>query len=80
MTQRGYLDGCRVSYNGRLFPIFFVDQTRLGQEFDRNKRDGHPFFAEPGLVVVEEVTLDNLLKTVEALAGEGYFDEMQQDR
>jgi hypothetical protein len=61
--------------DGSRHRMTFFCMTRLSQEFDANCQAGQPFFAEPGLVILEEVTLPNMEATARTLAAEGFFEE-----
>jgi hypothetical protein len=59
--------------DGSRHRLTFYDLTRLSQTLEDEARDGRPFFAEPGLVVLSEVTRANMESAAAALADEGYF-------
>ncbi|WNG52083.1 hypothetical protein F0U60_54240 [Archangium minus] len=54
--------------------VMSIDMTRLSQELADNCREGRPFFAEPGLIILEEVTRSRMEAAVRTLAAEGFFD------
>ena len=77
MTDRGYVSHVYVVTKGeRYFPVFFYDPLRLGQDLNQEIKLGRPFIAEPGMIVVPEVTLEAMTKAVEALYADGYFDHL----
>src|SRR5258705_9349506 len=47
--------------------VFFYSPTRLAQDLEADTKAGHPYVAEPGLVVVPEVTLPYMEAAVEQL-------------
>ena len=58
--------------DGRRFSVHFFDHIRLGQEL-ANARAPR-YISEPGMIVLEEVTYENMLSSVRALASCGYFE------
>jgi hypothetical protein len=60
--------------DGSRHPMTFYNMTRLRQTLDDERGQGKPFFSEPGLVVVDEVTLDNMEAAARELAEQGFFD------
>jgi hypothetical protein len=61
---------------GRLYPVFFYDPTRLQQDLTEGIRCGHPFIADPGMIVVPEITPTAMRDAVDGLVGEGFFDHL----
>jgi len=60
--------------DGSRHRLTFYDVTRLSQTLDDESRTGRPFLADPGLIVLTEVTLANMEGAVRVLAKEGFFD------
>ena len=54
--------------------VVFYDLVRLSQTFEAESRSGRPFFAEDGLIILEEVTRANMENAARRLADEGFFD------
>jgi hypothetical protein len=72
--DRGYWGHSFVELpNGETRPVVFYDATRIAQDLKEETVQGRPFIAERGLIVLEAVTLHNMSKAVERLAGEGFF-------
>jgi hypothetical protein len=61
---------------GRLYPLFFYDAIRLQQDLEESSKHGRPFVAEPGMIVLREITLDAMKRAVEQLGREGFFDHL----
>ena len=75
---RGYLAGLIVQLeDGSRFSMFFVDPVRLRQELDDEVRAGHPYFTEPNMVVLPEVTGQAVKDAVEHLFNEGFFKRLK---
>src|SRR5947207_3716361 len=75
--SRGYLSHVLVQLGeGRLYPLFFYDAVRLQQDLDESAKHGRPFVADPGMIVVQEVSLDAMKHAVEQLSREGFFDHL----
>lgn len=60
--------------NGTRHRVTFYDVTRLSQTLDDECAAGRRFFTEPGLIVVPEVTAENMEAAARTLATEGFFD------
>jgi hypothetical protein len=74
---RGYLSHVMVELDGgRLYPIFFYDVVRLQQDLEESAKHGRPFIADPGMIVVEEITPESMKHAVEQLGGERFFDHL----
>ena len=74
MTPKGHLSGLIVRLDdGSRYELNFIDPVRLAQELEMDTQTGTPYFAEPGLVVIPEVTLAAVRSAVERLAAEGFF-------
>jgi hypothetical protein len=75
MPLRGYCSDVVVELsNGSRFPLYFYDPVRLKQTLESDVQNGHPYYAEPGLVVVPEVTLEYIRQAVAGLHKAGFFD------
>jgi len=73
--DRGYWGHSFVKLpNGETHPVVFYDAIRLAQDLEEEAAQGRPFIAERGLVVLESVTLHNMVAAVERLAAEGFFE------
>src|SRR5689334_131412 len=78
MTARGYLSDVTVRLGGgRTYSLVFLDVVRLRQTLEDDTALGRPYFAEPGLVVLPEVTRDAVLRAVEGLRRDGYFKHLK---
>ena len=75
MTPRGYVSHVYVvTETGQYYPVFFYDPVRLSQDLEENMKNGlYPFVAEPGMIVVPEVTIEAMISAVEILHRGGYF-------
>src|SRR5262245_17603060 len=78
MTPRGYLSGGEIELDdGRRFPVTFFDPVRLSQDLEEMGRNGEPAFIEPALVVVPEVTREQILRTLPELVRQGFFEHLK---
>lgn len=77
MTVKGFLNGVIVRSRGLRYPVYFIDPIRLQQDLAAETEMGCPYFTEPGLIVLPEVTLRAVETAVERLWGEGYFDTLK---
>lgn len=75
--DRGYLSHVLVEIEAqRLYPVFFYDPVRLAQELAMNAKHGEPFVAETGMIVLTEITIENMRDAVNALFKEGFFERL----
>src|SRR2546429_4900698 len=74
MAMRGHLSNVVVRLDdGSRYELHFIDPVRLGQELALDAQAGTPYFAEPGLIVLPEVTLPAVRAAIERLAPGRYF-------
>jgi hypothetical protein len=75
--SRGYLSHVFVELDeGELYPVFFYDLTRLQQDMAENIRAGHPFLADPGMIIVPQISPQAMKDVVDRLNEEGFFDHL----
>src|SRR5262249_2127666 len=77
MSARGYLSHATVELAaGQRYPVCFYDPVRLRQDVEMGAKSGEPCVAEPGLIVVPQVTREEIIRAVEYLADTGYFSHL----
>jgi hypothetical protein len=77
---RGYLAYSSVELsNGARYPVVFYDPVRLQQDLEVEVSDGRAFIAEPGMIVVPEVTLDRMQAAIDRLFQDGFFDSLKSE-
>jgi hypothetical protein len=75
VTFRGYLSHAQVELaDGRVVPVYFSEVTRLGQDLEILAANDEPFFAEPGLILLHDISLESMSRSVQVLARRGFFD------
>jgi 23S rRNA A2030 N6-methylase RlmJ len=75
---RGFLRGVLVESGAHdVYEVTFIDPVRLQQELEDESAAGRPFFTEPGLVVVQEVTREAIEDAVRRLWESHFFDRLQ---
>jgi len=75
VSQKGWCGIVMVELpEGGTVDVFFYSPTRLAQDLEADTKAGHPYLAEPGLIVVPEVTLAYMQVAVEQLHEQGYFE------
>ena len=80
MADKGYLSNVRVrSAAGPTYVVNFIDPVRLQQDLAAEAEAGVPYFAEPNLVVLTEVTRDVIETAVNRLWDEGFFLSLKPD-
>lgn len=77
-NNKGWLAGVVVELDdGSLYPLFFYDPVRLRQDLECEAGQGRPYLAEPGLIILPEVTPEAINRAVHDLARDGYFTHLQ---
>jgi hypothetical protein len=77
VASKGYLTDVVVQFlNGTAYTMYFVDLTRLQQDFQSELECGNNFFAEPNLVVLSKVTPEDIETAIEKLVAQGFFNEL----
>jgi hypothetical protein len=66
--------------DGERYALYFSDPIRLQQDVDEATQEGKPCFAEPGLIIVPEVTVQAIQDAVQFLWKQGFFTALQPDR
>lgn len=59
--------------DGSRHPVVFYDAVRLQQDLAEEAKLGTPFIADRGIIVLTEVSLDNMKAAVNHLRRSGYF-------
>jgi hypothetical protein len=75
---KGYLSGVVVQLpDGPRYELFFIDPIRLQQEPEWSAQVGDPFFTEPNMIILPEVTAESIRQAVDRLARQHYFQQMK---
>ena len=72
---KGFVD-VEVAHSGARYRLSFVDLANVKQGLNEGQRNGLTYFTEPGMVVVHEVTKDNVSKAVDQLVDQGFFNAL----
>jgi hypothetical protein len=76
--SKGYLADVVVRLeNGSGYRLYFIDLVRLGQNLEDDTRVGRSYYAEPGLVVLREVTTEAIRDAVAGLYRDGFFRHLK---
>ena len=76
--SKGYLQGVRVELpDGSMYPIYLYDPVRLAQDLESDVKWGSGVIAEPGLIVIPELTRVAIVRTVEELVRQRFFDHLK---
>lgn len=77
--SRGYLSHVAVELDdGARYPVIFYDPVRLQQDLDERTKHGWPYLADPGMIVVPEVTLEHMKHAIARLEKEGFFSHLRE--
>jgi hypothetical protein len=79
LPMKGWLSTQLEFEDGRRYSVYFSDPIRLQQDLEGLVASGSPCFAEPGLIVLPEVTVDAIRDTVQFLWKQGFFKELKAD-
>ena len=72
---KGWLDNVKVTKeNGKEYLLSFYDPARLAQDLEEEIKMGKAGIVEKGLMVIKEVTKENIEKAIEQADREGYFE------
>jgi len=79
LAPHGYRGDVVVEFaNGETFPIYFYEPTAVSEVLESNAKWGFGrFVAEPGLVVIPEISLANMKSAVAELIETGYFSHLR---
>jgi hypothetical protein len=78
--SKGWLSAHVETNDGSCFSVYFSDPVRLQQDLEQNVRLGKPFLAEPGMIILPEVTVEAVHEVVHALCEQGFFTHLQPER
>jgi hypothetical protein len=72
--EKGWLRGVEVRFAaGNVQSLFFYDPVRLAQDLEAETKQGKPFIAVPGLIVIPEITREAIVDVVAKLVDSGSF-------
>lgn len=77
---KGWLSAQVELDNGCRYAVYFSDPVRLQQDMDEAIHNGRPCFAEPGLIIVPEVTVQTIQDAVQFLWKQGFFASLKTDQ
>ena len=79
-SLKGWLSAEVELEDGSRCDVYFSDPVRLQQDLDEALSSGRPCFAEPGLIVVPEVTAEVIENATRFLWRQGFFTHLQTCR
>ncbi len=75
--SRGYLSHVIVKLNSSSYDVVFYDCVRLAQDMEYHRTEqGGGCIAEPGLIILDAVTVPNITRAVTTLVDGGYFSHL----
>jgi hypothetical protein len=78
MPLKGYLSNVEVGLvDGRRFVVNLIDPIRLAQDLEVETATGRPYLAEPGLIILPEVTTRSIREAIYSLWREGFFETLK---
>jgi hypothetical protein len=76
-SSRGYRGDIYVNIGGNYYNLAIYDIVRLQQDFEAEIQSYDFFSIEPNLIIVEEVTIVNIKKTIEKISRQKYFEKIK---
>jgi hypothetical protein len=73
---KGWLDVRVRLENGSVYKLSFYDPVRLRQTLDDQLEHGLSHYTEPGLVLLTEVTTENVKRAVAELVKDDFFSTL----
>jgi hypothetical protein len=77
MPYKGWVSIDVILQDGSRYSLFLIDPVRLQQDLDECIAEGAPCFAEPGLIVLPELTTKAVEDTVQFLWRQGFFNHLK---
>jgi len=78
IQQKGWFEQAVVHLpDGSSVPVCFWDPVRLSQDLETDLKSGRTCVAEPAMIVIPRVTVENMKAAVEELCHRGYFDKLK---
>ena len=75
IRQKGYFEHSSVNLpDGKTVRVFFWDPVRLSQDLETDLQAGRACLAEPGMIILPEITITSMKVAVEELFERGYFN------
>ncbi|MBV7269073.1 hypothetical protein [Winogradskyella luteola] len=75
--HKGYRNDIIVKVGNLFYKLNVYDMVRLKQDFEAEISEYGYFQIESNLIIVEEVTKENIKKTVKELEKQNYFEELK---
>ncbi len=79
MRWKGWLSAHVETEKGIYYEVYFSDPVRLQQDMEYAVKGGSPCFAEQGLIILPEVTVEAVEKAVVFLWKQGFFSHLRPD-
>lgn len=76
-VNKGYRNDVFVKINEDYYNLRVYDIVRLKQDFESEVEEYGYYSIEPNLVLVTEVTTDNVFKIISQLYEDGYFKHLK---
>jgi len=78
IQQKGWFEHALVHLpDGSNVPVCFWDPVRLSQDLESDLKFGRSCIGEPGMIIIPQVTVENMKAAVEELYRSGYFDRLR---
>jgi hypothetical protein len=76
-SASGFLSHVFVQLGDReTYSVVFYSHVRLGQDLEEEVKLGNGFVADPGMIVLDEVTLVKMQKAIDRLAMGKFFQSL----
>lgn len=75
-----WVAGTLALSDGRVFQLYFVTPLRLSQDASAEFERGLSFYAEPNMIVVAEISTEQVLAAVREIVAGRYTENLCADR
>ena len=76
--MRGYRGDVIVEIGSKKYKLYITSMIRLRQDFDRSREYYGYYCAEPNMLLVEDVTREEIEKVIKAAFEEKYFEKLDR--
>ncbi len=75
-VNKGYRKDVTVIIDGRMYNLYVTDIIRLHQDFNSEIEDNGVYQNEPNIIIVKEVSKEEIEKAIEVHIKGGFFDKL----
>ena len=76
--NKGYRNEVIVSLGTQKYKVCIMSMIRLQQDFEREYQDAGYYYPEPNMIIVKEVTKEEIAKVINILYKGGFFERLDK--